>query len=427
MAASDAFETLCERLGFPGSVRLRAVLDELMSTEQARLAAALPGTVAEVAAEVGVSEDEAREDLDHLLVHSIWEFKAPHELTISGEVNSPGTFPFVEGAKISDLIFTGGSFTEKAYKKLGELTRYEVVHGEKRRSQHLSVDLEAIASGDTKADLRLQPYDHLHIRRVTNWRDTERVTIKGEVRFPGVYPIEEGEKLADLIQRAGGFTEDAYLYAAKFTRQSIAELQKKEFRDMADKLETDVARIGASPSAAGQVKDIEKVKFMAESLQQLIHKLRTSQPEGRMIIKLMEPDLLRESRYNLLLQNGDNLNVPKKPDSVLVLGEVYNSTAFLYERGQRSNHYIRSAGGLTEMANRRAIYVIKADGTVVPHRGGFFSHIFHSGVDIGPGDIIVVPEKLKLISGLELTKDITQVVYQLGLSAAAFKSVGVFD
>ncbi|MGA1791115.1 MAG: SLBB domain-containing protein [bacterium] len=366
-------------------------------------------------------------DLDHLLVHSIWEFKAPYELTISGEVNSPGTFPFVEGARLSDLIFTGGSFTEKAYKKQGELTRYEVINGEKRRSQHLSVDLEAITTGDPKADLRLQPYDHLHIRRVTNWRDTERVTIAGEVRFPGVYPVEEGEKLADLIQRAGGFTEDAYLYAAKFTRQSIAALQKKEFSDMADKLETDVARIGASPAAAGQVKDIEKARFMSESLQQLIRKLRTTEPEGRLIIKLMEPDMLRESRYNLLLQNGDTLNVPKKPDSVLVLGEVYNPTAFLYERGQRSNDYIRSAGGLTELANRRAIYVIKADGTVVPHKDGFFSRIFYSGVDMGPGDIIVVPEKLKLVSGLELTKDITQVVYQLGLSAAAFKSVGVFD
>lgn len=367
------------------------------------------------------------QDLDHLLVHSIWEFKTPYELTISGEVNSPGTFPFVEGAKISDLIFTGGSFTEKAYKKQGELTRYEVINGEKRKSQHLSVDLEAIATGDPKADLRLQPYDHLHIRRVTNWRVTERVTINGEVRFPGVYPIEEGEKLADLIQRAGGFTEDAYLYAAKFTRQSIASLQKKEFAEMADKLETDVARIGASPSSAGQVKDIEKVRFMAESLQQLVHKLRTAQPEGRLIIKLMEPDLLQESRYNLLLQNGDTLSVPKRPDSVLVLGEVYNPTAFLYERGKRSSGYIRSAGGLTEMANRGAIYIIKADGTVVPHRDGFFSRIFNTGVNMGPGDIIVVPEKLKLVSGLELTKDITQVVYQLGLSAAAFKSVGVFD
>ncbi|MGA1795603.1 MAG: SLBB domain-containing protein [bacterium] len=369
------------------------------------------------------SDNLPLQDLDHLAVHSIWEFKTPHEVTVSGEVNVPGTYPLVEGATVSDLVFSGGSFTEKAYRKRAELTRYFVVKGEKRISEHIEVNLEGIASGDRFADIVLQPYDHLHIRRVTNWREAERVTVTGEVRFPGVYPIEEGEMLADLVERAGGFTDDAYLFAAKFTRRAIAEFQEKEFEDMADNLESDIARLGASPVAAGEEKDTEKRKFAVANLMQLVERLRTTKPEGRLIIHLMEPDQLRESRYNVLLQDGDALHIPKKPDSVLVLGEVYNPTAFLYEKGKNSRDFIRSAGGLTEMANRDAIYVIKANGEVVPDKTGFF----RSGVSVGPGDIIVAPEKIRRVSGLELTKDISQIVYQLGISAAAFKTVGLFD
>jgi polysaccharide export outer membrane protein len=363
------------------------------------------------------------QDLDHLVVHSVWEFETPYNVTISGEVNTPGTYPLAEGAVISDLIFTGGSLTEKAYRKKAELTRYTIIDGEKRESYHSELDLEAILAGDPNSDLKLQPYDHLHILKITNWRVAEKVTITGEVRFPGVYPIEEGEMLADLIDRAGGFTEDAFLYGARFNRKVIARFQKKQFNEMADKLEADIARVGAAPVTVGVEKDLAKQKFAAESLMQLVEKLRRTKPDGRLVIRLMEPEELRKSRYNIILHDGDVLHVPKKPDSILVLGEVYNPTAFLFEKGKNSNDYIKVAGGLTQMANKKAIYVIKADGSVIPSRKGFF----RNGVAMGPGDVVVVPEELKLLSRFEMTKDITQILYQLGLAAAAYKTVGLFD
>ncbi|MGA1866908.1 MAG: SLBB domain-containing protein [bacterium] len=363
------------------------------------------------------SDNLLLQDLDKLVIHSVWEFEPAYEVTISGEVNKPGTYPFVEGATISDLIFAGGNFTERAYRKNGELTRYIIIDGEKRESNHFKIDFEALEAGDPNAALKLQPYDHLHIQTITNWRFAEQVSIRGEVRFPGIYPVEDGEKLADLIERAGGFTKDAYLYGARFTRKAIADFQSRQFQEMADRLESDIARASAAPIAVGAEKDVEKQKLAAESLMRLVNKLRRTEPEGRLVIFLKEPEQLRKSEYNIILQDGDALYVPKRPDSILVFGEVYNPSAFLYEKSKKSDEYIKLAGNVTDKADIQAIYVIKANGSVIPNRK----------IAMDPGDVIIVPEKIKYISALEITKDITQIVYQLGLAAASYHAVGVFE
>lgn len=357
------------------------------------------------------------EDLDEVAVHSIWEFRATEHVEILGEVNSPGRYPLFRGMRVSDLLFSGGSFLESAYTREAELTRYDVVEGERREQHHVHVDLEAVLAGSEEADLALRPYDRLLIRRITNWRGREVVEVAGEVAFPGNYPIEEGERLSDLIERFGGFLEDAYLPAGVFTRREIRRLQAEQLERLASQLESDLARLSAPTTGSRSASDIARRNAALAAASQLVAELRSTRATGRMVIQLAAEDDLRGSDADVLLADGDRLYVPKRPEFVMVMGQVHNPTAFQFDKGKSVSHYVRLAGGKTRFGDERKTYVIKADGSVARRRGS----------RIDPGDVIIVPENLDRFGGMQFLLDISQVLYQIGLAAASAHTVGLFD
>ena len=354
------------------------------------------------------------EDLDELVVHSIWEFRTRDEVQILGEVSEPGKYPLFEGMRVSDLVFSGGNLKETAYREEAELTRYEIVEGERRELHHVVVQLRAALEGSGDADLELRPYDKLLIRRITNWRGDEVVEIGGEVAFPGRYPIEEGERLSHLIERFGGFLDDAYLPAAVFTRREIRVRQQEQLEKMANQLESDLARLSVSGSSSSEA---ARRQPALEAGAQLATELRNVQATGRMVIRLDDAEGLRGTDEDLVLTDGDRLYVPKKPDFVMVMGQVSNQTAFQYERGKRASYYVRLAGGTTRFGDRGKMYVVKADGAVERRRGA----------RIDPGDVIVVPETLERFSGIRFLLDVSQVLYQIGIAAASAYTIGLFD
>ena len=356
-------------------------------------------------------------DLDELVVHSLWEFRARGEVHILGEVNRPGVYTLFEDMRISDLIFSGGNFKDSAYRQEAELTRYAIVDEERREYRQVLVDLAAIAEGSEEADLELQPYDKLLIRRITNWRGDEVVEVSGEVAFPGRYPIEEGEHLSSLIDRVGGFLDDAYLPAAVFTREEIRALQAEQLERLADQLEADLARLTVPASQDQSASYAAQRQAALEAGSQLAAELRNSEATGRMVVSL--EDIVDDpgGDEDVVLSDGDALHVPKRPDFVMVMGEVNNPTAFVYEKGRRAGHYVRLAGGRTRFGDTGKIYVVKADGSVDRSRWA----------RIGPGDVIVVPENLERFSGMRFLLDISQVLYQIGIAAASAYTVGLFD
>jgi polysaccharide export outer membrane protein len=354
-------------------------------------------------------------DLDELAVHSVWEFRGEEEVQVLGEVNKPGKFPLFEGMRVSDLIFAGGNLTESAYRDHAELTRYEVVDGERRRLRHVPVDLGAILDGNPYEDLLLQPYDRLLVRRLSNWRSDEMVTVSGEVAFPGKYPIEEGEHLSSLVERFGGFLDDAYLPAAVFRRTEVRSLQRRQLDRLADQLEADLSRLSVSPSRSS-ASDASRRQAALEAGAELAMKLRDIEATGRMVITLKEADDLADSDGDIVLVDGDHLHVPKRPAFVMVIGQVNNPTAFQYDPGRSINHYIRLAGGTTRFADRGRTYVVRADGSVDTRARR-----------AKPGDVIVVPETLERFGGMQFMLDISQVLYQIGLAAASAHTVGLFD
>ena len=360
------------------------------------------------------------QDLDKIVVHSVWEKKRQYTVTITGEVMKPYTYPYVDtGMHLTDLIFAAGGVTEKALIGKAELTRYIIKDGQKRESVHMEVDLAAALAGDEEANIELQPYDVLTVRQLSNWREAEHVIVTGEVKYPGSYPIEDGEKLVDLIQRVGGFTDKAYLQAAVFTRESIREEQQKQIDEMADRMETEIAQ---EEEAITTLHDATLVKHKQGALvaaKRVLGQMRVTKATGRLVIKLDDIKGLENSEFNLTLRDGDKLYVPKQPDEVMVLGQVYNTTALLYRKKYDLDDYIDAAGGMTRLADDDRIYVVRANGFVERASSWGSTRIY-------PGDVIVVPEQLEQFNLLDSTLDWSRVLMQVGVGLASMKTIGVF-
>lgn len=376
----------------------------------------IPINVARVMA-ADPSHNLVLQDMDEVAIHSIWEFRKRDTVEILGEVNEPGTYPLAKGMRIKDLVYAGGNLDEAAYREEAELTRYEIVDGERRELHHVVIDLSAALSGSPEANIELMPYDRLLIRRIGNWRSDEVIAVSGEVAFPGTYPIEEGETLSDLIERFGGFLEGAYLPAAVLTREEIQTRQAEQLERMADQLEADLARLSAASVGTMSPSELARRRSALEAGEQLVEELRNLEATGRMVVNVAPAEELRGTEQDLVLADGDRLFVPKKPDFVMVMGQVNNPTAFQFENRKSARHFISLAGGTTEYGDRGGTYVVKADGSVE----------MGSGTGIDPGDVVIVPEDLERFDGMQFLLDISQVLYQIGLAAASAYTVGLFD
>jgi protein involved in polysaccharide export with SLBB domain len=311
--------------------------------------------------------------------------------------------------RVSDLLRAGGGLSEAAYGTDAELTRYAVVNGEYRETELLTVNLAALLRGDAAADLELTPYDYLNIKEVSRWRGEESVTLRGEVVFPGSYPIRRGETLSSVLARAGGLTELAFPEGSVFTREELREREREQIEVLASRIERDLAAISVTDPNSSET---------ISTGQTLITQLRNSVATGRLVIRLDE--LVRGvSEADVVLKDGDMLIVPDQRQEVTVLGEVQYGTSHVFERGLGRDDYIGKSGGLTQRADKKRIYVVRANGAVVANSGTrWFSR--DSGGGILPGDAIVVP--LDVDQPLARWTAITQIVYQMAIAAAAVNS-----
>jgi protein involved in polysaccharide export with SLBB domain len=274
------------------------------------------------------------------------------------------------------------------------------------------------------ANIVLMPHDELLIKAISHWRTAIRVNLQGEVKYPGTYPVAEGERLSSVLARAGGFTNDAYLRAAVFTRESVRIDQQKQINELARRTEEEVSRIDKTGFSlndemlrARQASKLEMVKRISEQI-------KTVRATGRIVIELADLEKLKESPFDLSLSDGDRLYVPKRPDEVLVLGEVYNQAAFIYRDDVGSKEYLAMAGGPTISGDDSRTYVVRANGMLdVVNKGWFGSN----SVNMGPGDAIVVPQAIDQFNFLDSTLDWSRVLMQVGIGLASMKAIGVYQ
>lgn len=346
-------------------------------------------------------------------------FRDPAGLvSVGGSVRMPGEYPLEPGMTVADLVRAGGSLAEAAFGGEAELARYQVIDGQARKTSVVSLDLAAALAGDPQADLQLQPFDVLTVRRVPQWTDQEFVTLEGEVRFPGRYPIRRGETLNALLARAGGLTDQAFPTGAVFTRQALKEREAQQLATLADRLERDLALLSVQSSQAG--KDAPGAGSLAAG-QSLLAELRATQPVGRLAIDL--PAILREapgSADDIILRNEDRLRIPRQMQEVTIIGEVQASTSQLYQESLARDDYINLSGGFTQKADRDRVYVIRANGQVAAASTSRW--LPSRRMDIRPGDTIVVPVDAERLPPLPMWTSVTSIIYNLAVAVAAVNS-----
>lgn len=338
-------------------------------------------------------------------------------VNVDGKVKVPGEYPLEQGMRVSDLIRAGGGLSDSAYGGNAELTRYRVVDRDARRTELIQVDLAAIIRGDSGADIVLEPFDSLSIKETPDWGEQQSVVLSGEFRFPGRYSIKRGETLKSVVARAGGLTEFAFPEGTVFTRDDLREREQKQLDSLAKRVQSDLAVLALQGAAANQA---QAGTAMAVG-QSLLTQLKSSEASGRLVIDL--PQTLRAqqgSTADIILRDGDRLKVPKFQQEVTVIGEVQTATSHLYRRELSRDDYISQSGGLTRRADAKRIYVVRANGSVVANEGGrWFSR---GGVDIRPGDTIVAPLDTERLPALPFWQAVTQIIYNLAISAAAVNS-----
>ncbi|TFG59357.1 MAG: hypothetical protein E4H29_04400, partial [Deltaproteobacteria bacterium] len=369
-------------------------------------------------------ENHVLEDEDQVRIHSLWETQYRKTVTAAGDVNSPGERVLTEGERLSDLLFKAGGFQKSAYTKEAELTRREInPQGDLVKTQTIVVFPEKALAGDPSANVLLQEYDLLVVRRIPDWAEKIVVTLTGEVQFPGAYAAMKGERLSSIINRAGGFTKDAYIKAAVFSRASTQKTQQEAINKLVEDLESEVAQKAQQVGAALDAQDLESNKLLIEARRGLIAQLKKTRAKGRVVIYLADNGKIEGTLGDILLEDGDQLEVPRKMNVVNVIGRVYNPTGVVYDPARDTvGHYLNVVGGPMETADPDHIFLLKADGSVVTQetsKGGFFlfggKGLMNARVE--PGDSILVPEKLVQVRLMKDVKDITQIIFQIAVSA----------
>lgn len=334
-------------------------------------------------------------------------------VTITGAVAHPGEYGVVPGVtKVSDILsLTGGMLYYTSSQ--AEVTRVTVTQSGPK-TEIFVIDLVKAMQGDPQHDVTLQMNDYLLVRTVPEWNLYRTVTLNGEVRYPGTYTFKQGETLSSVIERAGGYTGRAYLRGAMFTRERVREQQQRQIQEMVERLERELSGSGtAQVATASSPDDARMVQLELEQKRQFIAQLKNVRAKGRIALNITEMATFRGSAYDIELEQGDIITVPSDPKTVQVIGSVYNQSAFVYEQSKEYDYYVNLAGGCTSNADKGNTFILQANGTAIKAGGSFLGF----GEHLGSGDTVVVPEQIERVAWMRNFKDITQILYQIAVTA----------
>ena len=328
---------------------------------------------------------------------------------VLGEVRRPAIYEFKEDRKIlSAIIVASGGVTPNAKTTSVIIKSVNSIDG-------ISATQVNLTTERGKAH-QLKDGDIIHLVPVMEYTQDGFVTLAGEVQKPGVYIISPDETLTSVIQRAGGFTDRAFVQGSVFTRKSLRKLEEKRKDEALQELEKEQL-LETQPSGV--------VTTNYESLRLFIQKLRSVPSLGRMVVSL--EGIVAGETVDVVLKHGDTLSIPTISQEVTVIGEVYYSTSHLYNIDHDIDDYISNSGGMKKGGDASNIYVIKANGSVVAQNnldGSFFRNA--GAVTIIAGDTIVVPIDTARETSSESWVKYTTIASQFAITLASFKTLGLF-
>ena len=280
-----------------------------------------------------------------------------------------------------------------------------------------SADNQLLKAGDvvtifSRADLDLPMEKHATFVRVG-----------GEVNAPGVYRVNPGETLRDVVKQAGGLTPHSYLYASILTRVSARQAQEKQLQQSTEQMQRELtAKFANSTPQAGQTGADQQAQLAMQ--QTALASLASIKPTGRVVLDMKPGAETIADMPDFPLEDGDTFYIPPRLSTVQVAGAVYNANALRYEPGKRLIAYLNDAGGATREADAKRIFVIRADGTVVSRQSrNSHSHGSYGNLKLLPGDAIVVPEKLIVSGGLQKFANYAQIISGAAMTGAVLATI----
>lgn len=344
----------------------------------------------------------------------------PSSATLAAEqtnVNSQTRFP----AQRTDIRLSGPEID-------WDYAVVERIDPETLKTKLIPFDLgKLVLQHDSSQDLELQPNDVVTIFseadvRVPVEKQTKLVRLEGEFVHAGIYTVLPGETLRELVERAGGFTPNAYLYGSEFTRESTRVIQQARIDEYVASMNLSIQRgtLALVTAPAARPQDVASGAVAGGMEQQLLATLKQIRATGRIVLQFKPNSQGAATVPNIPMEDGDRFIVPPVPSSVNVVGAVYDQNSFLYAPGNHLGMYLQLAGGPNKDADRKHAFVIRADGEVISYDmahgpwGNEFDHLTMS-----PGDTIVVPDKTLKPSAMRAVLDYSQLFSQFAVGAAA--------
>ena len=330
------------------------------------------------------------------------------QVAISGSINEEAIYEAKPGETLGDIIvrYAGGT---NALADTSRVMLYRVEYLSTNGSRELSAS--QVVTTEVKTGDIVQVLSVGSIARPLE-RQAVMVRVDGEVTNPGDYYVEPNTSVGDIIARAGGLTPRAFIFGTKFQRVSVREQQRESYRDAINQFELALV---STPLTASEFKDAAAVQAQVAAGQAVLARLRSAEPDGRIVLQ-MKPGMA-VLPDNMRLENNDHIYVPPRPTTVGVFGSVYRPGSFQLDPRLKVKDLIDMAGGTARAADKGAIFLVRANGAVIPKKRGALEE------RVLPGDLVFVPARAQSSSVWAKIRDISTLVFQLGLGAATVAAI----
>jgi protein involved in polysaccharide export with SLBB domain len=338
-------------------------------------------------------------------------FLLDQAVLLTGEVRLPGLYPITDNTGLDAVLAMAGGVTDTADLSSVELAREPA---DQTSAIPLSRSVLDLRSRNFAA-VRLSPRDGIRVPRGFGDRDSGPVTLLGEFLRPGVYDIRRGERLSEVIARAGGLTPQAYPYGAVFTRESVRVRQQEGFQRTAREMEQGLLQMAAGQAVIGSGARTDIAGAIAAG-REMAAALREARAAGRMVVEANPVVLAGRPELDVLLEPGDLIVMPKRPNEVTVVGAVQNPGSLQFTSGWRAAQYVAAAGGAQRFADASRAFIVLPNGQSVAAGLGAWQQ---GGPPVPPGSLVIVPNDPSPFENWGFLRDITQVASQVAISAAA--------
>lgn len=366
----------------------------------------------------GQAQDVELQNEDVLNISSIYDIREEYFVKISGEVNRPGAFTFGENMTVEDLVLRSGGFKESATSSQIEIARRVKDDGSGKLAEIIRIDIDKNLKLDGEnVDVKLQPFDHVIVRRSPGFQREKLVRVEGEVHYPGEYAVASAnERISDLLKRAGGLNQFAYIKGATLIRRNeffkepsekdietrnLISVKNNILRDSLELTEFDKIFLERIEQEISKKEDDQRNgeenlisdDFRKQTIESIVERdsvdieIKTMEMVGIDLMAILQNP---GGTNDLILQEGDVLSIPKELQTVRMRGELLYPTTTRYRANAGFKNYISNAGGFTDKSRKSGSYVVYANGDVERTKKFLFFNVYPK---IEPGAEIIVPKK----------------------------------